>query len=202
MLIVYHLYKRIIYYFSSEWTNQRELWIINCRRFQSASFTLRRQKMLYSLHSDWCFIHYTVTDALLNIIMNIRLKLLFESDTITKKIYNQLMTINLTFDSKKVWFMIYKCKIRMNLHQRSDHLSIIMKLCLYTFFMQLIIHWLWKKMNMKALNIYLRIHFFTNHSLNDKTAINDRVAKITYMLQKVIKKSTFWAKSSNYVWDF
>jgi len=79
-------------------------------------------------------------NALLNIIMNARLKLLLESDTITKKTHNQLTTINLAFDSEKIQFMIYKCKMRINLHQKSDHLSIITKLCLCTFFMQLTTH--------------------------------------------------------------
>ncbi len=41
-------------------------------------------------HSHWedrrCFTHHIVTDALLNIIINVRLKLLFELDTITRKI--------------------------------------------------------------------------------------------------------------------
>ncbi len=78
-----------------------------------------------------------MTDALLNIIMNMRLNLLLESDTITKEIHNQLTTINLAFNSKKIQFMIYKCKMKINLHQKSDHLSIITKLCLCTSFMQL-----------------------------------------------------------------
>ncbi len=41
-------------------------------------------------------------NALLNIIMNVRLKLLLESDTITRETHNQLTTINLAFDSKKI----------------------------------------------------------------------------------------------------
>ena len=79
-------------------------------------------------------------NALLNIIMNARLKLLFESDTITRKTHNQLTTIDLAFNSKKIQFMIYKCKMRINLHQRFDHFSIVMKLYLCTFFMQLTTH--------------------------------------------------------------
>ncbi len=79
-------------------------------------------------------------NALLDIIMNARLKLLLESDTITKKIHNQLTTINLVFNSEKIQFMIHKCKMRINLHQKSDHLSIVMKLCLCIFFMQLTTH--------------------------------------------------------------
>ena len=95
-------------------------------------------------HSYWedkrCFTHHTVMNALLDIIMNARLKLLLESDTITKKIHNQLTTINLVFNSEKIQFMIHKCKMRINLHQKSDHLSIVMKLCLCIFFMQLTTH--------------------------------------------------------------
>ncbi len=147
---------------------------------------------LYHLH--WkdrkCFIYYIVTDALLNIIMNMRLKLLLESDTITKEIHNQLTTINLAFNSKKIQFMIYKCKMKINLHQKSDHLSIITKLCLCTSFMQLTTCWLWKKMNTEALNAHLKIHFFIDHFLDDKTAINDRVVEITHALQEIIEKFT------------
>ncbi len=97
-------------------------------------------------HSYWedrrCFIHHTVTDVLLNIVMNTRLKLLLELNTITRETHNQLTTINLAFDSKKIQFMIYKCKMKTDLHQKSDHLSIVTKLCLCTSFMQLTTHWL------------------------------------------------------------
>ncbi len=152
-------------------------------------------------HSHWkgrrCFTCHTATDALLDIITNAKLKLLLESDTITRKIYNQLTTINLAFDSEKIQFMIHKCKMRTDLHQESDYLSIVMKLCLRTFFVQLTTHWLWKKMNTEALNTHLRIHLFINCSLDDKTAIDDKVAEITHMLQEVIEKFTSWAKSSN-----
>ncbi len=144
-------------------------------------------------HSHWkdrrCFTHHTMTNALLDIVMNVRLKLLLELNTITKETYNQLTTINLAFDSEKIQFMIHKCKMRINLHKKSDHLSIVMKLCLHTFFMQLMTRRLWKKMNTEALNTHLRIHLFVDHFLDDKTAIDDKVAEITYMLQKIIKKS-------------
>jgi len=157
-------------------------------------------------HSHWkdrkCFTHYIATNALLNIIMNTRLKLLLESDTITRETHNQLTTINLAFDSEKIQFMIYKCKMRIDLHQKSDHLSIITKLCLRTSFMQLMTCWLWKKMNIEALNVHLRIHLFIDHSFDDKTAINDKVTEITHALQEIIKKSTSWAKSLNWAWDF
>ncbi len=92
--------------------------------------------------------------------------------------------------------------MKTDLHQKSDHLSIVTKLCLRTFFMQLTTHWLWKKINTEALNTHLRIHLFIDHSLDDKTAINDRVAEITHVLQEIIKKFTSWAKSLNWAWDF
>ncbi len=145
-------------------------------------------------HSHWedrrCFTRHTATDALLDIIMNARLKLLLESDTITRKTHNQLTTINLAFDSEKIQFMIHKCKMKIDLHQRSDHLSIVTKLCLRTSFVQLTTRWLWKKMNTEALNAHLRIHLLVNHFLDDKTAIDDRVAEITHALQEIIEKST------------
>ena len=157
-------------------------------------------------HSYWkdrrCFTHHTVTDALLNIVTNARLKLLLESDTITKKTHNQLTTIDLAFDNEKIQFMIYKCKMRTDLHQESDHLSIVTKLCLRTFFMQLTTRWLWKKINTEALNTHLRIHLFIDCFLDDKTAIDDRVTKITHALQEVIEKFTSWAKSLNWARDF
>ena len=157
-------------------------------------------------HSHWkdrrCFTHHTMIDALLDIVMNARLKLLLESDTIIKEIHNQLTTINLAFDSEKIQFMIHKCKMRIDLHQESDHFSIVTKLCLHTFFVQLTTRWLWKKINIKALNTHLKIHLFIDHSLNDKTAINDRVVEITHALQEVIEKFTSWAKSLNRAQDF
>ncbi len=159
---------------------------------------------LHHLHWEGrkCFIHHIAMNALLNIIMNARLKLLLESDTITRKTHNQLTTINLVFDSEKIQFMIYKCKMRIDLHQRSDHLSIVTKLCLCTFFMQLTTRWLWKKMNTEALNTRLKIHLLVNRFLDDKTVIDDRVVEITYMLQEIIKKFISWAKSLIQAWDF
>ncbi len=92
-------------------------------------------------HSHWrdrrCFTHHTAMNALLDIITNARLKLLLESNIITRETHNQLTTINLAFDSEKIQFMIHKCKMRIDLHQESDHFSIVTKLCLRTFFMQL-----------------------------------------------------------------
>ncbi len=142
-----------------------------------------------------CFTHHIVMNALLNIITNARLKLLLELNTIIRKTHNQLTIINLVFDSKKIQFMIYKCKMKINLHQKFDHLLIVTKLCLRTFFMQLTTHWLWKKMNTEALNTHLRIHLLIDCFLDNKTVINDRVAEITHMLQEIIKKFTSWTKS-------
>ncbi len=71
-------------------------------------------------HLHWkdrrCFTHHTVIDALLNIITNARLKLLLKLNIITKEIHNQLITIDLVFDSEKIQFMIYKCKMKTDLH--------------------------------------------------------------------------------------
>ena len=157
-------------------------------------------------HSHWedrrCFTHHTATNALLNIITNTRLKLLLESNTITRKTHNQLTTINLAFDSEKIQFMIYKCKMRINLHQKFDHFSIVTKLCLRTFFVQLTTRWLWKKMNTEALNTHLRIHLLVDHFLDNNTAIDDKVAEITHALQEIIKKFTSWAKSLIWARDF
>ncbi len=157
-------------------------------------------------HSHWedkrCFTHHTATDALLDIVTNARLKLLLESGTITRETHNQLTTIDLAFDSEKIQFMIYKCKMKTDLHQKSDHLSIVTKLCLRTSFMQLTTRWLWKKMNTEALNAHLRIHLFIDRSLDDKTAIDDRVAEITHVSQEIIEKFTSWAKSLNWAQDF
>ncbi len=92
-------------------------------------------------HSHWekwrCFTHYTMTDTLLNIITNARLKLLLKSDIITCKAHNQFTMIDLVFSSEKIQFMTRKCKIWIDLHQRLNHLSIITELCLQTILVQL-----------------------------------------------------------------
>jgi len=100
-------------------------------------------------HSHWerwrCFTQYTMIDTLLNVITNARLRLLLKSDIITCETYNQFTTINLVFNSEKIQFMTRKCKVRINLHQKSDHLSIITELNLQTISMQSSTHRLWKK---------------------------------------------------------
>jgi len=157
-------------------------------------------------HSHWerwrCFTCHTTTDTLLNIIINVRLKLLLKSDTITHEAHNQFTMIDLVFNSEKIQFMIRKCKIQINLHQKLNYLSIITKLCLQTISVQLLIQWLWKKMNTEALSAYLWIHLSLNHSLDDKTMMNDKVCKIIRVLQKIIKKSTLLTKSLNWARNF
>ncbi len=85
-------------------------------------------------HFHWkrwrCFTYYMMTDILLNVITNARLKLLLKSDIITCEAHNQFTMIDLVFNSKKIQFMIHKCKIRIDLHQRLNHFSIITKLYL------------------------------------------------------------------------
>ena len=157
-------------------------------------------------HSHWkerrCFTCYTMIDILLNIITNARLKLLLKLNTITCEVHNQFSTIDLVFNNEKIQFMIRKCKIQIDLHQRLNHLSIITELCLQTISMQLSTQLLWKKMNTEALNAYLQIHLSLNHSLDDKTMMNDRMCKIIRVLQKIIKKFTFLTKSSNWARNF
>ena len=83
-------------------------------------------------HSHWekrrCFTRHTMTDTLLNIITNARLELLLKLDIITRETHNQFTTIDLIFSSEKIQSMICKCEVRIDLHQRSDHLSIVTEL--------------------------------------------------------------------------
>jgi len=154
----------------------------------------------YSHWEKWrCFTHYMMTNTLLNIIINVRLKLLLKSDIITCEAHNQFTMIDLVFSSKKIQFMTCKYKIRINLHQKLNHLLIITKLYLQTILMQLLTWWLWKKMNTEALNIYLQIHLSLKCSLDNKTMMNDRMCKIIRVLQKIIKKLIFL---SNWVRNF
>ena len=144
-----------------------------------------------------CFTRHMMIDTLLNVITNARLKLLLKSDIITREAHNQFTTIDLVFSSEKVQFMTRKCKIWIDLHQKSNHLSIVTELCLQTISVQLSTWWLWKKMNTEALSAYLWIHLSLKRSLDDKIMMNDRVCKIIRVLQKIIEKSTFLTKSSN-----
>ncbi len=157
-------------------------------------------------HSHWekrrCFTRHMMTDTLLNIITNARLKLLLKSDIITHEAHNQFTMIDLVFSSEKIQFMTRKCKIRIDLHQRLNHLSIITELCLQTISVQFSTWWLWKKMNTEALSAYLQIHLSLKHSLDDKTMMNVRVCKIIRVLQKIIEKFILLTKSSNWARDF
>ncbi len=157
-------------------------------------------------HFHWekrrCFTHHTTTDTLLNIITNARLKLLLKSGTITREAHNQFTMIDLVFSSEKIQFMTRKCKIWIDLHQRSNHLSIVTELCLQTISIQFLTRRLWKKMNTEALSAYLQIHLSLKHSLDDKTMMNDRVCKIIRVLQKIIEKFIFLTRSSNRARDF
>ncbi len=110
--------------------------------------------------------------------------------------------INLVFSSEKIQSMTRKCEVRINLHQRSDHLSIVTELNLQTISVQLSTRRLWKKMNTEALSAYLQIHLLSDCSLNSKAEMNDRTTKIIKVLQEIIEKSTLWAKSSNQARNF
>ncbi len=129
-------------------------------------------------------------DTLLNIITNARLELLLKLNIIIHEIHNQFTTIDLIFNSEKIQSMIHKCKVWINLHQKSDHLSIVTELNLQTISAQSSTCWLWKKMNTEALNSYLQIHLLSDHSLNSKAEMNDKVIKIIKVLQEIIKKFT------------
>ncbi len=80
-------------------------------------------------HSHWekwrCFIQHIIINTLLNIIINARLKLLLKLNTITCKIHNQFTMINLVFNNEKIESMTCKCKVWINLHQKSNHLLIV-----------------------------------------------------------------------------
>ncbi len=152
-------------------------------------------------HSHWekrrCFTQHMMIDTLVNIITNARLKLLLKSNIITREIHNQFTMIDLVFSSEKIQFMTCKCKVQIDLHQRSDHLSIVTKLNLQTISVQSSTCWLWKKMNTEALSAYLQIHLSSDHSLNSRVEMNDRATEIIKILQEIIEKSTLWVKSSN-----
>ncbi len=170
----------------------------NCEQLVVKDFNLH--------HSHWerwrCFTRHMMINILLNIITNTRLRLLLKSGTITCKIHNQFTTINLVFSSEKIQSMTRKCKVRINLHQRSDHLSIVTELNLQTISVQSSTCRLWKKMNTEALSAYLQIHLSSDHFLNSKAEINDRVTEIIRILQEIIEKFTFWAKSLNWARNF
>ncbi len=157
-------------------------------------------------HSHWekwkCFTQHAAINNLLDIVTNAKLKLLLKSDTITCKTYNQFTTIDLVFSSEKIQFMTCKCKVHIDLHQESNHLSIVTELCLQTTSVQSSTQQLWKKMNTEALSAYLCMHLSLNRSLNNKMMINKRVCKVIKMLQKIIEKFIFLTKSSSWAKNF
>ncbi len=165
----------------------------NCKQLVVEDFNLH--------HSHWekqrCFTQHMMINTLLNVITNARLKLLLKSGTITCKTHNQLMMINLVFSSEKIQSMTCKCKVRINLHQKSDYFLIVTELNLQTISVQSSICRLWKKMNTEALSAYLQIHLLSDCFLNSKAEMNDRTTEIIRVLQEIIEKSTLWAKSSN-----
>ncbi len=161
----------------------------------------------FNLHfSHWkkwrCFTWHAAINSLLDIITNAKLKLLLKSDTITRKTHNQSTTIDLVFSSEKIQFMTCKCKVRIDLHQELNHLSIVTELCLQTTSVQSSTWWLWKKMNTEALSAYLHMHLSLNHSLNSKMMMNERMCKVIKMLQKIIEKSILLTKSSSWAKNF
>ncbi len=157
-------------------------------------------------HSHWerwrCFAQHMMIDILLNNITNVRLRLLLKSGTITHEAHNQFTMIDLVFSSEKIQSMTCKCEVWIDLHQKSDHLSIVTELNLQTISVQSSTHQLWKKMNTEALSAYLQIHLLSDCSLNSKAEMNDRATKIIKVLQEIIEKFTLWAKSSNWVRNF
>ncbi len=98
----------------------------NCKQLIVKDFNLH--------HSHWekwrCFTQHAAINSLLDIITNIKLKLLLKSNIITRKTHNQSTTINLVFSSKKIQFMICKCKVHIDLHQELNHFLIVTELCL------------------------------------------------------------------------
>ena len=175
-----------------------ELLKVNCKQLIMKDFNLH-----HSYWREWrCFTQHTAINSLLDIIINVKLKLLLKSNIITRETYNQFTTIDLIFSSKKIQFMIYKCKICINLHQELNHLLIVTELCLQTTSVQFSTQQLWKKMNTEALSAYLHMHLSLNRSLNSKMMMNKRMCKVIKILQKIIEKFTFLTKSSSWAKNF
>ncbi len=93
---------------------------------------IMRDFNLHHFHwEEWrYFTQHAAINSLLDIITNAKLKLLLKLNIITCKTYNQFTTIDLVFSSEKIQFMIYKCKICIDLHQELNYLSIVIELCL------------------------------------------------------------------------
>ena len=111
-----------------------ELFKNDCKQLIVKDFNLH-----YSYWEKWkCFTHYMMTDILLNIITNARLKLLLKLNIITCEAHNQFTMIDLVFSSEKIQFMICKCEVQIDLHQKLNHLLIITELYLQTISVQLL----------------------------------------------------------------
>ena len=162
---------------------------------------------LHHLHWErWrCFTQHTMIDILLNVITNARLKLLLKSNTITREAHNQFTIIDLVFSSEKIQFMTRKCKIRIDLHQRSNHLSIVTELCLQTISVQFSIRWLWKKNEYRSIEclsantsifetLSRRQDYDEWQSVQDYQSATKDHQEI-YLLDKVIKLSKRLLKS-------
>ncbi len=84
----------------------------NCEQLIIEDFNLH--------HFHWkkrrCFTHHMMIDTLLNVITNVRLKLLLKLNIITCEAHNQFTMIDLVFNSEKIQFMTCKCKIWIDLH--------------------------------------------------------------------------------------
>ncbi len=111
-----------------------ELFKNDCKQLIVKDFNLH--------HSYWekwrCFTHHMMTDILLNIITNARLKLLLKLNIITCEAHNQFTMIDLVFSSEKIQFMICKCEVQIDLHQKLNYLLIITELYLQTISVQLL----------------------------------------------------------------
>ncbi len=83
---------------------------------------IRNFNLHYFHWKRWrCFTWYTAINTLLNIIISAKLKLLLKLRIVTCKTHNQFTMIDLVFSSEKLQFMTCKCKICIDLHQRSNY---------------------------------------------------------------------------------
>ncbi len=167
-------------------------------------------------HSYWekwrCFTQHMMIDTLLNIITNARLELLLKSNIITHETHNQFTMINLVFNSKKIQSMIHKCKVQINLHQKSDHLSIVTKLNLQTISAQSSICQLWKKNEHRSIeylfaNTSFIKSFSEQQSWNEWQSDKDHqnttkdhwevyfLSKIIKLSKKLLKSELLWSSN-------
>ncbi len=57
-------------------------------------------------------------------------------------------------------------------------------------------------MNTETLSVYLHMHLLSNHSLNSKMMMNERVCKVIKMLQEIIEKFILLTRSSSWTKNF